>query len=474
MASDSSTMAPAAPRPVEQAARVLYLQPAAHGRVAVEARLAKMGLGLAVAQDVSEAVRLLKESPFALCLVDLGDERPAIASIRVIRAQHTGAGLVGVVDPVNALAASEALLAGAVDLLPWPFDERDVHTMLANARDRGAVEPDRRELDAVPPRGLVAQSPTMRRVLDQVRTAAGSQASVMLCGEPSTGRELVARAIHSLGDPGADRPFVIVACDGRTPGDLDVALFDCDTERKAGRGGPDRLGPDGAVARAIGGTLFLVNLADAPARTQARLARLLRDGEAAIDDRRGTVELALRPIAAMSADVDAFVADGRLRKDLFERLAQHRIEVPPLRRRREDIPLLAIHFLQELCERQQIPVKGFSRAALSLLSALPWRGNAEELMGLLETLVWSVRRSVIQIDDLLAHASLDGISARIDPGTSLRDAKARFERECISAVLQRHHGKVGEAAKALGIQRTNLYRKVRQLKVPRALLTARR
>jgi len=121
-----------------------------------------------------------------------------------------------------------------------------------------------------------------------------------------------------------------------------------------------------------------------------------------------------------------------------------------------------------------VAAKAFSRSALALLAALPWHGNVEELQGLINTVVRGVPRPVLQIDDLLEHASLDGISARIEAGVSLRDAKARFERDCISAVLRRHHGRVGEAAKALGIQRTNLYRKVRQLNVSRSLLSTRR
>jgi DNA-binding NtrC family response regulator len=111
---------------------------------------------------------------------------------------------------------------------------------------------------------------------------------------------------------------------------------------------------------------------------------------------------------------------------------------------------------------------------VALLSALPWRGNVPELRGLLEALVRTARRPIIQLDDVLEHAQLDGLTATIDPGVTLRDAKARFERDCITAVLMRHHGRVGEAAKALGIQRTNLYRKVRQLNVARSLLSARK
>jgi DNA-binding NtrC family response regulator len=121
-----------------------------------------------------------------------------------------------------------------------------------------------------------------------------------------------------------------------------------------------------------------------------------------------------------------------------------------------------------------VPRKHCSRSALALLAALPWLGNGRELVALVDGLVRSVGRRVIQLEDVLAHAALDGFSARLDVGGSLREAKARFERECITAMLRRHHGRVGDAAKALGIQRTNLYRKVRQLNVSRALLSARR
>jgi DNA-binding NtrC family response regulator len=115
-----------------------------------------------------------------------------------------------------------------------------------------------------------------------------------------------------------------------------------------------------------------------------------------------------------------------------------------------------------------------SRSALALLGALPWPGNVPDLRNLLSILTQTVSRPVLQLDDVLEHAQLDGMTPAIDPGVTLRAAKARFERDCISAVLIRHHGRVGEAAKALGIQRTNLYRKVRQLNVARSLLSARK
>jgi two-component system nitrogen regulation response regulator NtrX len=230
----------------------------------------------------------------------------------------------------------------------------------------------------------------------------------------------------------------------------------------------DRIARSGAVYRARGGTLCLRNLLDAPARVQARLVRLLRDREAELADQAGTlVDLDVRVVGCVDPSVDEAVGDGRMRRDLYERLVQVRVDLPPLRRRREDIPVLAVLFLKRSCDEQGVRLKAFSRSSLKLLAALPWNGNATELRTLVETLVRSVEHPVIQLDDVLEHASFEGAAVRMDTGVSLREAKARFERECISAVLARHQGRVGDAAKALGIQRTNLYRKVRQLQVVR-------
>jgi DNA-binding NtrC family response regulator len=138
------------------------------------------------------------------------------------------------------------------------------------------------------------------------------------------------------------------------------------------------------------------------------------------------------------------------------------------------VPLLAVDFLRRACEAQGAPLKGISHSALKLLAALPWHGNGRELRSLVETLARAVERPVLQLDDLLEHANFESTAIRVGTGVSLRDAKARFERECISTVLARHHGRVGDAARALGIQRTNLYRKVRQLQVTRPRQLRRR
>jgi len=459
----------------ETAVMLLAMPGASRDRAAIRERLAGAGVRPTVAASVTEALQLIGARRFAICFVDLADDRAALAAIRVVRGRHPQLPIAAIVDSSKPETAGEAIHAGITDLLPWPFEELDVAALVANVIDRASVEqPDHAGGDR---EELFAQSPAMRLVMDLVRGSAEVRGGVCICGEPGTGRGLVARAIHGRRPPEGDRPFIVVDCAGEAPQDLEQRLFGIvgDTRQTgAEKATLERLGRSGALALAAGGTLFLKNPVEAPARVQAKLARLLRDGEAWLVEQRAAVELDVRPLAAVEPTVDAAVEEGRLRADLHERLAQVRIDMPPLRRRREDVPLLAVHILRQVCEAQATPQKAFSRSALALLTALPWHGNSGELRVIIEGLVRSVTRPVVQIDDLLNHASLDGMPARFDAGVTLRDAKARFERDCISAVLMRHHGRVGEAAKALGIQRTNLYRKVRQLNVSRSLLSSRK
>jgi DNA-binding NtrC family response regulator len=454
---------------------VLYLPLATRERPGLRDRLAHAGLAVTAAADLRSAFDALRAEPITVCVLDIGADRAALVAVRSVRVHHPHLPIIAVFDTNNPVAVGEVVQAGVTELLPWPFEERDLGMVLANLRDR-SVDADAAHTFDITGHPLFAQSSTMRQVLDRVRATAVTGGGVCLCGEPGTGRTLVARAIHLATFPANGRPFIVVDCASDSAADLETRLFGVADRMANGSTAVRevRVSRHSALAAAHGGTLLLRNLVEAPARVQAKLARVLRDGEAVLGDRRSVIDLQVRPMAVMDQTFDAALSDGRLRRDLFGRLAHERIDVPPLRRRREDLPALAAYFLRAESAAQQAAAKSFSRAALRLLMALPWHGNAVELRALIATLVRSVPRQVIQIDDLLEHASLDGIAARIDTGVTLRDAKARFERECISAVLLRHHGRVAEAAKALGIQRTNLYRKVRQLNVARSLLSARR
>ena len=213
--------------------------------------------------------------------------------------------------------------------------------------------------------------------------------------------------------------------------------------------------------------LFVENVTDLSARAQARLVRALRDREVFSEEARAPLALSLRIVASAELAITSALEEGRLRPDLYERLSLIRIDVPALRQRREDIPALATHFLKELCQANSRPMKTLTRPALTLLSALPWRGNVPELKALLERLVVLVPQGLIRLEDVLAHTQLEGTPAPMRLDATLKQARERFEMDYIAAVLQHHHGRIADAARVLGIQRTNLYRKMRQLNLVR-------
>jgi len=159
------------------------------------------------------------------------------------------------------------------------------------------------------------------------------------------------------------------------------------------------------------------------------------------------------------------VADGGVREDLARRVAVGRVNVPPLRDRRDDLPLLAACLLDKACRSQDVGIKSLDSAALSVLAALPWRGNGPELEAVLGALARLAPGPTIRLEHVLASISLDAAGERTAPSGTLRDARVRFERDYITTVLEQHRGRISDAARALGLQRTNLYRKMRLLKI---------
>jgi DNA-binding NtrC family response regulator len=309
----------------------------------------------------------------------------------------------------------------------------------------------------------------MRRVLDEVNRVAQTPGHVLIIGEPGTGRERVAREIHCRSEK-SERPFVKVTCSSDSLEALEQDLFGYRTSRSAERQerrALERVGAGSQLHNAIGGTIFFTNLAVVPVHVQDRLTRLLRNGDAMHLQQRSRIRLNVRAIAAVEQDHDDAVRDGRIREEFHRLMA--RIDVPPLRNRREDIMELATLFVDEWCKRDHTTAKKLSNAAQQLLYALPWHGNAIELQRLARALVHSVRSDVIDLADVLSAVQIDGWAKQYEIAGTLRQARARFEREYIVAVLAHHHGRIPQAAKTLGIQRPNLYRKLRRLKVSKGV-----
>lgn len=422
-----------------------------------------LGTGyLPLALTGADAVSSVRE-PVSLCLLDLRQNGEALRTARAVRARHPRAVLIGVADPDRPTTSADALRAGVFDVLPRPASARDLEALIANAQE--LAQASQPATTAEPSRyGIAGTSPAMSMVLDIVQRAAAGRCGILICGERGSGREMVARAVHSH-DPNPHAPFVKVDCSNPSPEDIELQLFGVLSKRTAAPEGRalERVAETCSLRDAQGGILFLENAVDLPARAQARLVRVLRDREVAVAGIAEPQTLDFRPIASVDGSVESALEEGRIRPDLFERLSLVRIDVPALRQRREDIPVLAMYFLKEICRAQQIPLKTLTRPAITLLSALPWRGNAPELRSLLERLVLLVPQGLIRIEDVLAHTQLEGSLSPSGFDATLRHARARFERDYIAAVLQHQHGRIAEAAKVLGIQRTNLYRKMRRL-----------
>lgn len=309
-------------------------------------------------------------------------------------------------------------------------------------------------------------SVAMTLVLDQVTRAAASTAHVLIAGEPGTGRKTMAREIHRRSRP-ASAGFAQVDCAVRPPRDLEIQLFGSTSPEGGGGNGEGR--PLEPIARrsllhdACGGTVFFEHLCEMPARIQIRVARALRRGEVLLGG--DSVRLDIRAIGSVENDYDQAVEDGRVLRGLHELMSGVRINLVPLRHRREDIPRLATSYVERYCRRAQLSNKSLSESAKLLLAALPWRGNATELGIVLQGVVHRVCTEVIQLRDVLNAVEIDGRARPSVVGGTLREARAAFEHEYIAAVLRQHRGRVPEAARTLGMQRTNLYRKLKRFRL---------
>jgi DNA-binding NtrC family response regulator len=308
---------------------------------------------------------------------------------------------------------------------------------------------------------LLGSSLAVQRAQELVRRAAASPGGVLLVAEPGTEVESVARELHLRGRSGST-PFVAVDCGLVTAAELDRVLFG--TSPTVTARDIEYVTAEGRVAAARGGTLYLHGTTDLPTAVQGRLARIARDGEIRLDGE--LVPAHIRFIASSTSGIDEDVRDMRFRLDLYRRLAATRIDLPPLRDRSDDVAVMAERLLVEACGARGVAAKSFTHAALALLSSLSWPGNLAELRGVVERVVVDAVEPVIQVERVVPALELSRRPARSLPIGNLREARLRFEREYIAAVLQHHGWRMAEAARTLGIQRPNLYRKARQLGIP--------
>jgi DNA-binding NtrC family response regulator len=369
-------------------------------------------------------------------VLDLAQRLEALKFLRRRARDGRTVPVIGIAPARGTETATDALRLGAIDILTRPLRQADMTAALDNAREFASQPRDRGELEAeTTAEGVFGPSRGMRAALDLARRAAQARCAVLIVGERGTGRGMVARVIHAA-SAGCAEPFVRVHC-------------------PALNGGAESLDQANLPAA---GTLFLEDIGDLPQPAQALVTLLMRG--LLPSHRNG-----LRVIAAAQPRIWDAVARGTVSRDFVEALSVVRIDLEPLRQRPEDIPLIALRFLKEACTRHGAAPKTFSRSALSLLSAMTWPGNAGQLRSLCDRLAVLVGRGVVLLEDVLAHVKLEAAVPITGPREPLRDARDRFERDYIVSTLQEHRGRIGAAAEQLGIERTNLYRKMKQLKI---------
>jgi len=354
--------------------------------------------------------------------------------------------------------AVQAMRDGAYDFVEKPLKRMTIVKSVRKAAERQSLVAEnrslRQELKLLTTREIVGQSPALRRVLDVATQAAPSSATVLILGESGTGKELLARYIHGK-SARADGPFVAVNCAAIPESILEAELFG--HERGAFTGAVAKR--EGRFARARGGTLFLDEIGELSPAVQVKILRVLQEGE--YEPVGGhTVKTDARIVAATNKDLVAEVESGRFREDLYYRLNVIAITAPPLRARREDIPLLVDHFFGIYCKKNGRPRLAVPPEVLQKLSDYPWPGNVRELENVIERAAVLCRAEALALSDLpdaVAQAAAAPPSAVQFPiGTPLEEVERRLIRD----TLAHTGGDKSLAAQLLGISTRTIYRKL--------------
>jgi two-component system nitrogen regulation response regulator NtrX len=364
----------------------------------------------------------------------------------------------------NIESAVRAIKMGAFDFVEKPLSLEKTVLVIRNALRQQRLEAENRALRARVDRTLtmVGESYAMRQLREQVAMAAPTNGRVLIHGENGTGKELVARTVHGLSRRRAG-PFVEVNCAAIPEELIESELFGHVKGAFTGAVADRR----GKFEIADGGTIFLDEIGDMSLKTQAKVLRVLQ--EQVVEPVGGTtsVRVDVRVLAATNKDLQAEIREGRFRDDLFFRLNVIPIFVPPLRDRRDDIPLLARHFMQGFATEYGRRAKTLDPSAVAALQQYDWPGNVRELRNVIERLIIMVAGDTITSRDLaflgtgvLAIAEADPAGATL---ASLHDARARFERDYILRALAAHEGNISRTAEILCVERSNLYRKMRSL-----------
>jgi two-component system, NtrC family, nitrogen regulation response regulator NtrX len=356
--------------------------------------------------------------------------------------------------------AVEATRRGAFDFLEKPLDTDRILVTIRNAlQQRGLAQEVTRLRDEVQSRyEIVGGSYAIRSVLDRIEKVGPTDARVLITGENGSGKELVARALHRV-SPRAERPFVEVNCAAIPSELIESELFGHVKGAFTGAH-TDRMGK---FEQADGGTLFLDEIGDMSLSAQAKVLRALQDGVVTRVGSERAIRVNVRIVAATNQDLEARITSGQFREDLFFRLNVVPVHVPPLRDRREDIPMLVRYFTQRAIEEQRLPPRRLSAEAVDRLARMDWPGNVRELRNTVERLLilsHGPEVGVRDVERLVGAPQETGLAADLLEAGTFVQFKERAEKAFILAKLRTHDWNVSETARAIDMPRSNLYKKI--------------
>src|SRR5580658_3814119 len=357
--------------------------------------------------------------------------------------------------------AVRATRLGAVDFLEKPLSTEKLMVTVENVLKLSRLEQENRELrHRLGKHEIVWQSPVMERLMAQIRRVAASETRVCILGETGTGKELVARTLHE-NSPRHSGPFITLNC-AAVPAELvESELFGHEKGAFTGASGRHT----GKFEQAHGGTLFLDEIGDMPLTMQAKLLRVLEEGEVERIGGERAITVDVRVVVATHRDLEAQVRDGKFRQDLFHRVFVFPLRLPPLRERREDIPALIEHFAAQVSATNGWKPMRFTADAMAALEEHAWPGNVRELRNAVERLMLletsnEVTSETVSLALPASAATPDSVSAGAGP---LADRVRAFEKQTILAELKRNHHQISNTARALGLERSHLYKKAEQV-----------
>lgn len=429
--------------------------------------LRSWGFAVEEAADGDEAVALVRERAFDAVLTDVRMARmDGIHALKAMLEYNPALPVVLMTAFSSVETAVDALRLGAYDYLVKPLDFDLLRETLEQCIERSRHSVENRELrrqltEAAASEEIIGRSDALKRMLGFIETVAPTEATVLVTGESGTGKELVARALHGA-SARADKPLVTVNCAALAETLLESELFG---HEKGAFTGADRR-REGRFVQANGGTLFLDEIGEMPLQLQAKLLRALQQGEIQRVGSDTPITVDVRVIAATNRDLRQEVQEKRFREDLYFRLNVISIEVPPLRRRGEDIPLLAAYFLQRFAERNRKSIKGFSPQAMDSLLRYSWPGNVRELENAVERAVILCNGDLVtgaELPDNIAHISPQEEGPAQQESLSLAGmALELVERRAIEDTMRQTGDNKSEAARRLGITRATLHNKLRK------------